>query len=285
MKNLELKVKIPEQDRNIIHEIIKDHYKEQLIQKDTYYNVDNGSKIKLREETNKIPYIIYYNRPICSSEKISEYYTHYIDNITTFNQTIGKVLKMEIIVEKIRDLYLYENARIHLDNVTNLGSYLEIEVVINNEIENEKSGFLMKFIIELLNLDKYEKIACGYRELLLQKNSENKNLAYYALQNKVYWVVNEDLNDKIKRNDKVPCIYVEKKDNKYKILQFDETIKLDSLKYTAFRKLLGITYNIYVDVLLICDDKLYTLQNEIIDFADLERSNVVVDKKYLSPFC
>ena len=89
------------------------------------------------------------------------------------------------------------------------------------------------------------------------KYQSNKDLEYYINQNKVFWVLSDDINDNLKRKQVVPCIYVERtNDNKYLILQFDESIKLDEFQYTAWRKLIGLHYNIWVDVLLISNNEL-----------------------------
>lgn len=109
----------------------------------------------------------------------------------------------------------------------------------------------------------------------------NRDLQYYETINKVHWFI---LNDTppFKQNEKIPCIYVEKSNDKMKILDFDHDIEYDEFTYTAWRKFLGETYNIRVDVLLIKNNILYTLNGETVDFNTLERSDIVVDKKYLA---
>ena len=109
----------------------------------------------------------------------------------------------------------------------------------------------------------------------------NRDLQYYESVNKVHWFI---LNDTppFKQNEKIPCIYVEKSNDKMKILDFDHDIEYDEFTYTAWRKFLGETYNIRVDVLLIKNNMLYTLTGETVDFNTLERSNIIVDKKYLA---
>lgn len=111
-----------------------------------------------------------------------------------------------------------------------------------------------------------------------------KDLNYYKSQNKVFWVPDKNIGKEFKAFDVVPCIFVEQKDEKYHILQFQESIKLDPFKYTAWRKLIGQTYNIRVDVLLIGNDSLMKLDGSTVNFEELERSQVVVDQKYLAKF-
>lgn len=120
-----------------------------------------------------------------------------------------------------------------------------------------------------------------------------KDLTYYATQDKVYWVVANDVFDikgniLFKQYEKIPCIFVQNLNNRYYILQFQENIKQDSFRYTAWRKLLGKIYNARVDVLLIKifskHIKLYTLAGKIVNFEDLGKSNIQISDKYLAKF-
>lgn len=121
------------------------------------------------------------------------------------------------------------------------------------------------------------------------RNAQNtpetyRDLSYYENINKVFWVVASD-NEHFKQYEKVPCIFVETSITKNrkmdrKILQFDNEIEFDEYHYTAWRKVIGKKYGIYVDVLLIKDEKLYTLDCIEVDFDTLGRSNVIVDKNF-----
>jgi hypothetical protein len=126
-----------------------------------------------------------------------------------------------------------------------------------------------------------------------EKPTETRDLKYYAECDKVFWVVNETVNEFLPANAVVPCIYVEvwtghadddDEEEQMKILQFDVAIAMDSYRYTAWRKFLGEMYEIRVDVLLISDNKLFKLDGKEIDFATLSRSNIIVDKEHLARF-
>lgn len=54
-----------------------------------------------------------------------------------------------------------------------------------------------------------------------------------------------------KQNEKVPCIYVEKINTEYFIIDIDHDIENDEFEYTAWRKFIGETYNCRIEVLLI----------------------------------
>lgn len=108
-----------------------------------------------------------------------------------------------------------------------------------------------------------------------------RDLHHYENIGKVFWYILNDMPP-FKQNERIPCIYVEKQGSEMKILDFDFDIESDEFTYTAWRKFLGKTYNIRVDVLLIKNGMLYTLSGNIIDFKTLGRSQILVDKKYLA---
>src|SRR3989304_2565858 len=102
MKNLEIKIKIDSYDTidNIIN-ILKHFYVTDLLQSDTYFTVSEG-RLKLREESNKTPYMIYYQRPDLNSERYSDYSIYPITNVNMFNKVFSKLLHTELIIKKIR---------------------------------------------------------------------------------------------------------------------------------------------------------------------------------------
>jgi len=165
MKNLELKFTADE----INIDNLKDFYVEKLIQKDTYYNTTRG-RLKLRQEKGKQSYVIYYERPDSEEEKISNYKFYPVENTQLFKEVFNNGLTKEIIIKKERKLYIYKNARIHFDNVKDLGNFVEIEVIMDCKLNESDAKIIMNEILSLLNVKNLNVIKCGYRELLL-KNS------------------------------------------------------------------------------------------------------------------
>ena len=99
-----------------------------------------------------------------------------------------------------------------MDTVENLGTFVEIEVVIKTQEQNEKAQSLLNELLNLMNISNGQVVDVGYRELLMMYNK--KSLAYYRDQNKVFWVINETINEKLLRNQVQPCLFVEKKEGK-----------------------------------------------------------------------
>ena len=295
MQNLEVKAYYKQ---NFVPQNLDDLYYDTLIQTDTYFSVP-GKRLKIREEVSLVKnrtYAILYDRPNTSEEKISNYDFYEITNYNQFLKVFGPALKQEIVVEKKRVLYLYKNARIHIDTVAHLGSFVEIEIVIKTKEDEDNSHELMKYLCDILDINDSNKIAVGYRELLMEKQrasdgtNTKKDLAYYVSENKVFWVVNKNIYCKtdqkliFKSNDVVPCIFVERNNDSHVMLQLDSSIKFDDFKYTAWRKFIGQLYSLYVDVLLIKDNTLYDLDGTNVDFENIEKSHITISKDHLAKF-
>ncbi len=290
MKNLEVKIALNHEEMEPLKEELKPYFAEMLVQTDTYFVTKQG-RLKLREEQGKGAYLNRYERPDLEEAKQSHYLFYPVDDVDLFFSVFGDSLKEEIKVKKVRALYFPKpHIRVHLDSVEELGDFLEIEIILSKEVPLAVAEVEMAELQNRLQLTHLSKITCGYRELLLQKKAEKtfgvRDLNYYKNQNKIFWVIADDLGD-FKRYDVIPCLYVEQfDDGTYGIIQLDPTIAHDDYQYTAWRKLIGQEYGFKAEVLLIdgAHDKLYTLKGKEVAFDSLSRSLRLIDKSYLAPF-
>ncbi len=137
MKNLELKAKCSSLEsvrRQLVN--IKAEYRETVEQIDTYFNAPKG-RVKLREIDGGKAYLVYYERPNGAESRFSTYQMWDIPSPGAFKEIMSTVLGMKVIVEKLRELWLYGDTRIHLDRVANLGEFVELETVIRSQTERE----------------------------------------------------------------------------------------------------------------------------------------------------
>lgn len=279
MRNLEIKLRLTKKPENLTGFFVTT-----LHQTDTYFSCPDG-RLKLREEQGLKPYFIRYSRENTETQKLSEYFCHTIDSVPEFMKVFSPLLHKELVISKRRDLYRIENARIHVDHVEELGWFMEIEVVINTVEEDLKAGSLLSNILYLTKTEDAEKVAVGYRELLLQKLEKEKNVAYFLKDPKMFWVVNKDIPPYVKANDIVPALFVEEKDGQYKVLQLDLSIKDDGFRYTMWRKMVGQELGFNCQVLLMLDNQtLIDLKGEKVNPASLSRSEIHVHKSYLARF-
>ena len=172
LQNLELKAYNAQTKADKIAISMKQYFSDTLSQTDAYYKTRTGQRLKIRSENNSKgdrTYAILYDRPDTESAKLSTYTFYEIQNPDIFEKVFGVALEKEIEVVKIRQLYLYKNARIHVDNVLNLGTFIEIEVVIRNPESEPDPSELMNELIGLLDIGDETRISVGYREMLIGK--------------------------------------------------------------------------------------------------------------------
>ena len=83
---------------------------------------------------------------------------------------LGKILGIDVVVDKMRDIFLYENVRIHLDEVKNLGSFFEFEAVLNSSSNEKKEYQRVEFLMKEFAISKEDLLQGSYRELVLEKS-------------------------------------------------------------------------------------------------------------------
>jgi len=104
-----------------------------LEQVDTFFAVPGG-RLKLREFAGggerQPAELIYYDRPDRPGPKTSRYALARADDPAGLRAVLGAALGERGCVRKRRVLLLTGRTRIHLDEVTGLGHFLELEVVL-----------------------------------------------------------------------------------------------------------------------------------------------------------
>ena len=101
-----------------------------LVQRDTYFRVASG-RLKLREEQPGEAHLIAYSRPDDPAVRVSSY--RVLPAAEGTLAALSETLGVDVVVEKRRHLLLWETVRIHLDDVTGLGSFIELEAVAEPE--------------------------------------------------------------------------------------------------------------------------------------------------------
>ncbi len=161
--NLELKIKVTSHQSLIkILEQIGAENKGMLIQKDVYYSIPKGL-LKLRIE-NGYESLIYYNRNEDDKNRWSDFEVLEFEN-GKGEKFFNNLFDVKVIVKKKRELFNYDDTRIHLDTVKFLGKFLELETLVLNGKINAKRRF--EKIISLLELDESKQIRKSYKDLVL----------------------------------------------------------------------------------------------------------------------
>lgn len=162
--NLEIKIGVPGFSELLIKMGGCDcHYTALIRQKDVYYRNSKGLlKLRIQEKGNEL---IFYNRDEVSSHRKSDYHILHLGNEA--ENYFARIFDIDVTVEKVRQLYMYKNTRIHLDTVTGLGDFLELEAVVTTTVEAAQEEF--DFLFSRLELGKYVSIRKSYSNLLKEK--------------------------------------------------------------------------------------------------------------------
>jgi predicted adenylyl cyclase CyaB len=165
-RNVEIKARIASVEALLPKvQAVADQGPFEIRQDDTYFAC-NAGRLKLRMFSSGQGELIYYRRADQQAPKES----FYLRSPTTAPEVLRESLKLAYgqtgHVEKHRTLFLAGRTRIHLDRVSGLGHFLELEVVLE---ENESSDAGVREANELLaklGVERAQLIEGGYVDLL-----------------------------------------------------------------------------------------------------------------------
>ncbi len=120
-----------------------------LEQIDQFYRVPEG-RLKLRQINSEHAELIFYRRSDSAGPKTSDYSRVGVVHPQQLGQLLTEALEPLGIVKKTRTLYLIGQTRVHLDEVEDLGSYLELEVVLEDtQTESEGETIAQQLMVQL----------------------------------------------------------------------------------------------------------------------------------------
>jgi len=151
---------------------------ERLRQVDTYYRVPQG-RLKLRLIDRVLPdesadpvgrsaELIGYDRPQVSGSRWSTYRVATVDPRVAqdLHDALGLTHEVLVRVVKRRDVVHVGATRVHLDQVEDLGGFVELETVIQAQDESDAVREHAA-VIALLQLGRFTTVAGSYSDLLL----------------------------------------------------------------------------------------------------------------------
>ncbi len=134
-----------------------------LRQTDCYFRVPKG-RLKLRVVgKQRDGELIVYLRPIRAAARTSEFQRLPAADAAGTQRLLDRMLGTRARVRKRREVWLYRNARIHLDSVEGLGRFIEIEVVVAKGAAQARA--LMKKLRATLGIRAKDLIAGSYSNM------------------------------------------------------------------------------------------------------------------------
>jgi adenylate cyclase class IV len=163
-RNLEFKCRIPnlsaaEESARVL--AAEDHGV--LVQEDTYFAVPRG-RLKIRVHEGGSTELIAYQRADQTGERWSDYRKIDITRTPGLGEALASTIGIWCVVKKRRHLFLVKDARIHLDEVEGLGSFIEFEVTNEDPVA---APHTMRRLCEAFGVALQEGIGGSYSDLLV----------------------------------------------------------------------------------------------------------------------
>lgn len=164
--NIEIKARVHEYERlRLAAQKLSDTPCQDIPQEDTFFNCPRG-RLKLRQLAADHGQLVYYQRPDTSGPKHSEYQIFETGNPEQLKQVLADACGVRGVVSKLRHLYLVGQTRIHLDEVEGLGSFVELEVVLQPGQTDADGQAIAKDLMQRLGIAEQDLLESAYMDLL-----------------------------------------------------------------------------------------------------------------------
>ncbi len=139
------------------------------LQRDTYFRVPAG-RLKLRSATGsggRRSELIRYRRNDTPAPRLSSYTIKPVRLPGLLRSWL--TLRRGVLIEvfKRRELWLWRGVRIHLDDVRDLGTFVELEAVVDDIGSDEQASHRCRQLIALLEIPAGEMVGQSYADLLI----------------------------------------------------------------------------------------------------------------------
>ena len=185
-RNVELKARDADPDRTLRAALelgAQDHGI--LEQRDTYFAAREG-RLKLREQLaagERRAELIAYARADEAAARTSTYHLVEVPDAAGTIAALDAALGVTVVVAKRRRLLLWDNVRIHLDDVEGLGRWIELEAVAGvggSESDLAAEHDKVARLRDALELTDDRIVAAGYAAMLLDAGAATERLVDLA---------------------------------------------------------------------------------------------------------
>lgn len=166
-RNIELKAYDPHPVRSLeVCRTLSAEDHGEIWQRDTYFQVTHGG-LKLREERPGSPHLIQFERTNEPRQRESRYRIIEVDDGAALSAALADAIGIRVVVTKHRRLFLWRDVRIHLDEVDQLGEFIELEAVAPPDSDLTHEHDLVVELRAAFGITDERLLAIGYAEQLL----------------------------------------------------------------------------------------------------------------------
>jgi adenylate cyclase class IV len=147
---------------------------ESFHQTDTYFGVPAG-RFKLRVinagDGGRSAELIQYQRPETIGARVSTYRRIPVapEAAVELELALSDALGVLTTIRKARSVAIWRSTRIHLDEVDDLGCFVELETVLSDDLTVEGGQAQLDDVVAWLGLAGLDSIAGSYSDLMLRK--------------------------------------------------------------------------------------------------------------------
>jgi predicted adenylyl cyclase CyaB len=165
-RNVEIKARVSNPDRTeSIAAQIAESGPVSIEQEDIFFNCSSG-RLKLRKFSDNKGELIHYNRDDVPGPTECNYSIVETSEPKLIGQILGRALGVRGIIRKRRTLYLVGQTRIHFDDVSGLGKFVEIEVVLSPTQAISEGRDIAKSVMQQLGISGHELIDAAYMDMV-----------------------------------------------------------------------------------------------------------------------
>jgi len=139
-------------------------------QVDTYFPVATG-RLKLRQINGLRAELIWYARPNEPTARTSRYHRAPLSNPETLKTVLTAALGVQTKVQKRREIFLWQNVRIHLDEVVGLGAFLEFEAVLRPDQDETDGQAQLAQLVQMFHIQPEDLVPVSYGEMIHESAS------------------------------------------------------------------------------------------------------------------
>lgn len=168
-KHINIEMKAKSQNIKMIRSFLLENFTEHKgtdHQVDTYFDCPHG-RLKLREGNIKNS-LIFYQREDHQGPKQSDVNLYHPNKMKDIKSLLINALGVKAIVDKKREIFFIDNVKFHLDEVKELGEFVEIEAI---DFEGHEDVQTLQAqcheYIDLFKIMKDDFIHCSYSDMIL----------------------------------------------------------------------------------------------------------------------
>lgn len=132
---------------------------------DTYFKIPKG-RLKLRVTGRGDAELIWYQRPDETGTRLSQYTVHPVNDPDSLKTLLTSAFGLKRVVDKNRYVFMHESVRIHIDSVSGLGEFIELEALLDRGGSEDEGREKVLRLAERFGVTEGDLLGASYSDML-----------------------------------------------------------------------------------------------------------------------